>query len=96
MGPTGITQLNQLVLRIINLSVEAAFIVLLIMLVIAGVKYLISAGEPKAIQSANSAVTWALLGIVFLVVAWLVLRLVEAFTGVPVTKFCIGFKPYCL
>ena len=96
MGPAGIEQLNQLITRIINLSVGLAFIALLIVLIITGIKYLTSGGEPKPLASASNALTWALLGIMFLVVIWLVLLLVRAFTGVDVTKFCIGFAPYCL
>ena len=90
-GPAGKDQLVALITRIINLSVEFAFIALLIVLVIAGFRYLTSGGDAKAISSANSAVTWALLGIVFMAVGWIVLRLIENFTGVPVTKFCLGF-----
>ncbi len=96
MEPAGIVQINELVRRIVNLSIGAAFIALTVVLIIAGIKYLTSGGEPKPLQSANSTITWALLGIVFLVIAWLILRLIEAFTGVKVTQFCIGFPPYCL
>lgn len=90
-GPAGVLQLQQLLLRLINLIVEGAFIVLLIMLVWAGIKYLTSGGEAKPLQQANTTLTWALLGILFLALAWVVLRLIEAFTGVKVTLFCIGF-----
>lgn len=96
MGPAGIEQLQQLFQRIINLSVGAAFIALLVMLIVTGIKYLTSGGEAKPLSSANNALTWALLGVIFLVIIWLVLLLIKAFTGVDVTKFCIGFAPYCL
>lgn len=90
-GPAGPNQLVQLFTRIINLVVEAAFTVLLIMLVYAGIKFLTSGGDPKAISSASSTITWALLGILFLAIGWLFLLLIKNFTGVDVTKFCIGF-----
>lgn len=91
LGPAGKQQLVELFTRIINLAVEAAFLVLLIMLIYAGIKYLTSGGDPKSLSSANSTITWALLGILFLAIGWLILRLIENFTGIPVTKFCIGF-----
>ena len=90
-GPAGAVQLQELIQRIINLSVGLAFIVLLIMLVVSGIRFLTSGGESKGLNQASKTLTWALLGILFLVLAWLVLRLIEAFTGVPVTKFCLGF-----
>jgi hypothetical protein len=95
-APAGLDQLQDLIQRTINLSVGGAFIVLTMMLVVAGIKYLTSGGEPKALNSANNTLTWALLGILFLAIGWLLLRLIAAFTGVEVTQFCLGFPPYCL
>lgn len=90
-GPAGLLQIQELFQRVINLSVAGAFIAVLFMLIFAGIKYLTSGGEAKGIGQASQTLTWALLGVLFLVIAWLILRLVEAFTGVPVTKFCLGF-----
>lgn len=87
----GVGQLQELFQRIINLSVGLAFIVLTIMLVVGGIRYLTSGGDPKALSSASTTLTWALLGMFFLVIAWLILLLIKAFTGVDVTIFCISF-----
>ena len=90
-GPAGLKQLQELITRVINLSVAIAFIALTVMAVYAGIKFLTSGGEPKSLESARSALTWALLGILFLAIAWLILKLIENFTGVSVTQFCLGF-----
>jgi hypothetical protein len=90
-APAGVQQLQDLFTRFLNISIGLAFIVLTVVLVIAGIKFLTSGGEPKAIQSAGQTVTWAILGILFLALAWLILKLIGAFTGVDVTNFCIGF-----
>lgn len=90
--PAGAKQLQELFTRIINLSAEAAFTVLLIMLVYAGIKFLTSGGDPKAIGAASGTITWALLGILFMAIGWLFLLLIKNFTGVDVTKFCISFS----
>lgn len=92
MSPTpvpaaGILQLQEMVQRVINISVGVAFVLLTAALVWAGVKFITSGGDAKDLASTWQIVTWALLGIVFLVLAWVVLQLLEAFTGVPVTKF---------
>lgn len=89
-NPAGLPQLQQLFTRIINLSVGASFIVLTIVLFYAGIRFLTSGGDQKSIKAAADTITWGLLGILFLVLAWLILKLIEAFTGVPVTKFCLG------
>ncbi|MBI4036541.1 hypothetical protein HY386_01510 [Candidatus Daviesbacteria bacterium] len=88
--PAGLTQIEKIFENIISSSVALAFIALVVILVWAGMKFLTSGGEAKAIQSAQQTVTWAILGMVFLVVAWLILLLIKAFTGIDVTQFCIS------
>lgn len=87
--PDGLDDIEKLFTQIISIAVGLGFIALLTMLVWAGFKYLTSAGEPKAVQSAHQTVTWALLGIVFMAVAWIILQLIHAFTGINVTIFDI-------
>ena len=90
-GPAGLPQLQDLIVRIINISAGLAFIAVTIMIVTAGIKFITSGGDPKAIGQAQQTITWALLGILMMVIAWLILRLIEAFTGVPVTQFLLCF-----
>lgn len=89
--PAGVNDLEKLFTQIVNISVGLAFVALVVVLLWAGFKFLTSGGETKALQSASQTVTWALLGMLFLVIAWLILQLIEAFTGVKVTQFCISF-----
>ncbi len=95
MEPAGLEKFQELFGRIVQISVGLAFVAMLVVLVYAAIRFLTSGGEPKSIQTASQAVTWALLGMLFMVLAWLVLKLIAAFTGVDVTKFCFGFAPYC-
>ncbi|MDP3758411.1 MAG: hypothetical protein Q8Q86_01720 [Candidatus Daviesbacteria bacterium] len=90
-GPAGVLQLQELIRRIINISVGLAFMIVAVMLVVAGIKYLVSGGESKMLGSAAGTVTWALLGVLFLALAWIILLLIQALTGVDVLNFCIGF-----
>jgi len=93
MGPAGIPQLEYLFSRVVCVSVPLGFTALLVILVWAGIKYLTSAGEPKAVQSAHQTVTWGLLGVVFLAIAWLILQLIQNFTGIEITKFSVASLP---
>ena len=90
-GPAGVLQLQQLIVRVINLSVGLAFIALTVVLVYAGIRFLTSGGDSKVLATQSNTVTWALLGILFLALAWLILKLIAVFTGVDITNFCIGF-----
>lgn len=87
--PAGLNQIEALVSRVISLAVPLAFVALVIVLVISGIKFLTSGGEAKALQAAGLTLTWAILGILFLAIAWLILQLIENFTGVRVTIFDI-------
>lgn len=97
MGPdaAGLQEIENVVTSLITVIVGLGFVVMLVMLVLAGIKYLTSGGEPKAVQAAHYTVTWALLGILFMAIAWLILQLIRAFTGIDVTIFdiralCVG------
>lgn len=87
--PAGLVEIEQVFGNVISVIVGLGFIALLVMLIWAGFKYLTSGGEPKAIQGANLTATWAILGIFFLAVAWLVLQLIGNFTGINVTNFTL-------
>lgn len=84
--PAGLNEIEKVFRNIISVSAALAFIALLVMLVWAGIKYLTSGGEPKMVQTAHQTVTWALLGVLFMVIAWLVLQLIAAFTGIETLK----------
>lgn len=91
MGPdaAGLKQIEDIFKNVISIIAGGGFIALLVMLVWAGFKYLMSGGDPKSVASAHQTVTWALLGIVFMIVAWLILQLIAAFTGIDVLCFNI-------
>lgn len=87
--PAGLDQLEAVVGNVISVIVGLSFIAMLVMVIMAGLKYLTSGGEPKAIQSAHYTLTWALLGLLFFALAWIILQLIHAFTGIDVTVFDI-------
>lgn len=92
-GPAGIPLIEYIFARVVCVAVPLGYIALLVVLVIAGLKYLTSAGEAKAVQQAHQTVTWGLLGVLFLAIAWLILQLIQTFTGVEVTKFTLSSLP---
>lgn len=87
--PAGLDQFEFIFKKVISVIVGLGFIAMLIMLIRAGIGYLTSGGEPKAIQQAHFTITWALLGIFFMAIAWLILQLIYSFTGIDVRIFDI-------
>jgi len=62
-------------------------VALFVMLVVGGFKFLLSGGDQKQLESAKNTVTYAIIGLVVIVVAFLILKTIQVFTGVNVTKF---------
>ena len=64
-------------------------IVLFLMLLSGGFKYLTSGGDPKAVESAQKTLTYAIGGMVLLAGSYMILRIISDFTGADVTNFVI-------
>lgn len=50
--------------------------IVVVMFVLAGFKYLTAQGEPGKISDANKTVTWGLVGVVVMILAWSIVELV--------------------
>lgn len=88
-SPAGLDEVEQVFSQVISVVAGLSFVAVLVLIVFAGIKYLTSGGEPKAIQAAHQTMTWALLGMLFLIISWLILQLIESFTGIKLTTFDI-------
>ncbi|MBU3999936.1 pilin [Patescibacteria group bacterium] len=62
--------------NIINFVTELAVGIAVFILVIAGLLYVFSAGDPGKIESAKSAITYALMGLAIIFAAWLVIAVI--------------------
>ncbi|MBI4137363.1 hypothetical protein HY469_04840 [Candidatus Roizmanbacteria bacterium] len=89
--PANLKCLESLFSNIVAALIGAAGLALFIMLVIGGYKYLMAGGDAQAAESARSTMFWAVMGIVFMILSFIILRAIEWFTGVPVTIFQIPF-----
>lgn len=58
-----------------------------IMVVIGGVRFLLSGGDPKALQAAKGTLTWGIIGLALFALSFTILLLIQIFTGVNVTIF---------
>lgn len=87
----GLECLFQNILRVLTTIAGLAFGV---MIVVGGFKLIFAAGEQKGLQTAKNTFTFAFIGIALVIAVWFVLRFIEHFTGLPVTRFEIpGSNP---
>ena len=78
--------------QIVSVVLGLAGIVLFIMLLMGGFKFITAGGDPKAVESAKKTLTYAIAGMVLLAASFLILRFIQEFTGVDVTNFRV-FQP---
>jgi len=76
--------------NVVSVILGLAGIALFIMLIIGGFKYLTSAGNPENAQSAQKTITYALMGLVLIALAYLILVFIESITGANVTTFTVN------
>ena len=80
--PAQISDLIQIMYNLLNLAIRLAGIATFIMIILGGFKWLTSGGDPKAVESARNTITYAILGLVLIIIAWFILKFIADFTGI--------------
>ena len=87
MEPAKFSDLETVFQSLVSAILGFAGITLFILLVVGGFKYITSGGDPKAVEGAKHTLTYAIMGLVVLLLSYLVLVLIKTITGAPVTDF---------
>lgn len=75
--------------NVIEIMLGIAAVVLFVLLLSSGLKFITSGGDPKALEGAKKTLTYAIGGFIAIVISYLVLVLIKEITGVDVTVFKI-------
>lgn len=85
-GPDGdvatIGSLETLFENAINVVIALTGVALFLMFIVGGFSFLFSAGDQKKLDQAKGTLTNAIIGLVVIVSAYLILRIIGVFTGV--------------
>lgn len=85
-----IQSLETLFANFVKTIVALAGVALFIMFVVAGFTYLFAGGDAKKSEQARGTLSNAVIGLVVVVAAYLIVRIISVFTGVPeVLQFAI-------
>lgn len=71
---------------IIQFILVIAFVLAFLLLLIGGVRWITSGGDEKGVASARNTITAALIGLVIVLLAYAIIRLVELFFGVNIVS----------
>jgi len=75
--------------NVVGVALGFAGVVLFIMLLVGGFRYITAGGDPKGVEGAKKTLTYAIGGMVLIALSFLIIRFIEEFTGAPVTEFRI-------
>lgn len=73
-----------IVRTIIQFILVVAFVIAFIMLLIGGIRWILAGGDEKSVEKARNTITAALIGLVIVLVAFALIKLVEQFFGVSI------------
>lgn len=90
--PATLQDLEKVFGNVVQAILGLAGIAFFILLLVGGIKYLTSGGDPKATESAQKTITAAVGGLILILLSFLVLVLIKKLTGVDVIQFRV-FQP---
>ncbi len=73
----------------IKLTLVVAALVFFFMLVVGGIKWILSGGDKAQTEAARNQITAALVGLVIVFAAWAIVQLVQAFFGINILSLTI-------
>lgn len=92
-APAQLSDIGKVIQNVIGLLAPAAAIAFLLVFIVGAYKYMTSGGDPKATASARATLTYAIIGVILVVVSYLVLKLIEDITKVPITTVTFPTAP---
>lgn len=75
--------------NILSVALPVGGIILFVMLVLGGIFFIASGPDPKRVAAAKNTITYAIIGVVILALAFLLIRLIAIFTGANIEQFGI-------
>ncbi len=88
-GAVNSLTIGQVIGALIKISLVIAAIVFFFMLVVGGIRWIMSGGDKGQTEAARNQITAALIGLVIVFAAWAIAQLVGTFFGVDVFNLTI-------
>ncbi len=76
--------------NIVTAAIILSGVVALFMIIFSGMRYISSSGDPKAVEAAKGTLTWAIIGLIVILLSFFILTFISSFTGVTCIKM-FGF-----
>jgi len=86
-----IPSLEGLFRNVLGASLSLLGIIMFVMILVGGFKFLTAGDDPKATEAAQATITNGIIGLVLAIVAFFILLAIQSFTGVNLLNFSVGF-----
>lgn len=83
------TCLTDVYSNFLNNAMYGAAILFLIMIISGGIKWLTSSGDPKDIENARGRMTYAVFGLLIMIISWFIIKFINEFSNISVIQFTI-------
>lgn len=70
--------------NIITAALLFAGVVAVFMIIVSGIRFLMSGGDAKQVESARNTLTWAIIGLIIVLVSFAILNLISFVTGADI------------
>lgn len=89
-GVAKLTCLPIVLSNVVNFALIASGVVALFFIIWSGARYITSGGDQKRVEGARKTLTWAIIGLILILISFLIVNIVSALTGVTCIQ-TIGF-----
>lgn len=83
--PPKLSDLETVFTNLVQALLALAGITLFILILMGGLKYITSGGDPKAMEGAQKTITYAIGGLIVILLSYMILVFIAKITGVDVT-----------
>lgn len=87
--PAQLVDLEVVFARVLSVVLTLSGIAFFVMILLGGYKYLTAGDNPKNAEAAQKTLTFAVIGFVLVIASWLIIQIVEEFTGLNLSTFQI-------
>lgn len=75
--------LSQIIVNIIDIAFVLLGFIAIVFLLMGAIKFVISRGDPKAIQSAQKTMTFAIAGVILICLSFVIINIITTTLGLP-------------
>lgn len=93
--PAQLSSLNDVFATFLNGALVIIGILSVIMIVVGGISYIGSGGDKEGTAKAKNTITFAIIGLIVAISAWMILNIFGTIIGVDLTNFSVCFTGGC-